>query len=1750
MKKRFLLLILPLTVFLCLFSINSMQSSSAGTVTVQFELESTGYAKPGDEIQLKIYANVSGSKLAAFDFTIKYDSSLLEPKHDEFGEYAYDDDFFNSLANSKNVSSYVEENGTGVLQALYAASSLEATYVPEGKTLLYTCYFVVKATASDGTAAFSLSNPAASYRSSGGSLTAVPSGDVTSTTAATTIKNGLSSDNNLGSLTVSTGTLSPSFDPSVTSYTVNVTYAASSITLTASANDALSTVVGAGTKTLEVGDNSFEITVTAQNGAKKVYTVTVNRKAASTDNTLQSLTVSEGALSPTFDPSEIVYNVTVPYEITSITLAATANDILSTVAGTGTKNLNIGNNSFAITVTAENGTQKIYTVNVTREKCTDNTLKLLTVSGGTLTPPFSPSDTVYNVTVPYETDSITITAEKNHDTATVTGAGVKSLAVGSNSFEITVTAQNGAQKKYTLNVTREKCADNTLKSLSVSGYQLEPSFDKSVLEYVLRVPYELGSITISAEKNHSTATLTGTGTMTLPESGSAVFSVKVTAQNSNVKEYKITVIKADPSTDNTLKSLTTNTGTWDKAFSPSQTSYVVTVPYATSSITLSATVNDVLSTATGMGTKTLVVGNNTFEITVTAQSGDKKVYTVTVNRKAASTDNTLKSLTTNTGSWDKAFNPSETSYKVTVPYTTSGITITAAVNDALSTVTGAGNKSLNVGDNSFVITVKAESGAQKQYTVTVTREKCTDNTLKSLSVNGYTLTPSFSPSVPEYKLNVPYVVNSITISAQANHTTATVSGIGTKTLAVGENTFAITVSAQNGTTKVYTIIVTRKAASTDNNLKSLTINTGTLLPSFSPSETSYEVTVPYAVSSITLNAEVNDALSTLSGTGTKELSVGENVFEITVTAQNGAKKVYTVTVTRQNASTDNNLKSLTTNTGEWDNAFDPELTSYIVRVPYAVTSITLNAVVNDALSTLSGAGAKELSVGENVFGITVTAEDGSDKTYTVTVNRDEPSSDSTLKSIAPSAGTLTPEFDPEITVYDVTVGYKYETIGFDWETSNPGANVFISGDDYLEAGDVTVYTITVIAEDGSSTFYIINVTRLLQSDDASLSSLEVGGTRLNFDPEITDYDVGVPEGIKTADIQFTVRDENASAVLEGDVDLDSNKPNVFTITVTAENGNTKVYTIIISYREIESDSSLTSLTDSTGTLEFIRDIKNYSIKVPYSTDVIEFEYTLGGKYATSVLEGPEMLEAGTENEYRLTVIAEDSSFTVYTITVYRMPASEDSALKYLSVKGYDMTPEFDPGVTIYDVYIPYSAVTAVVEFEPNHQFASVEYNAPDELVPGEINIFTVRVISESGNATLYTIRVFRDVISDDSSLSELKLKNAVLEPEFAPDEVNYTASVPYSVAVAEFEYKASHMGSDVIVSGPDELAVGENIYKIVVKAETGAQTIYTVTITRAEMESDSTLKTLVPSVGEIEFDPLVTEYNITLDCFTELITFEYEASGMYASVTFNGNENLTQGETNVFVISVIAEDGSRTDYTVNVFREMISSDSSAAKITVMGKELDLSSGRREFLIDVSYDTERAEVVAYANDSKSSVEIKRERETLAIGENVITVIITAQDKSVTEYKIKILRDAGSSNAYLEKLEPENGSFNEAFEPNKLNYTMTVGQEIDKLVLIIKPAHEKAVFEVSDTKLEFGENVITITVTSENGNTVLYKVRVMRQKDSFWKMITSNTIFTVGGFGITIFMFVAAALAVIVICVVILIIVKVRSSKDRK
>jgi hypothetical protein len=99
-------------------------------------------------------------------------------------------------------------------------------------------------------------------------------------TITLTVKDSLSIDASLSNLTVSTGSLSPAFNSTTYSYTVDVPYSTSSITLTATTTDANASISGDGVKNLSVGANVFTIIVTAEDGATtQTYTVTVNRAA-------------------------------------------------------------------------------------------------------------------------------------------------------------------------------------------------------------------------------------------------------------------------------------------------------------------------------------------------------------------------------------------------------------------------------------------------------------------------------------------------------------------------------------------------------------------------------------------------------------------------------------------------------------------------------------------------------------------------------------------------------------------------------------------------------------------------------------------------------------------------------------------------------------------------------------------------------------------------------------------------------------------------------------------------------------------------------------------------------------------------------------------------------------------------------------------------------------------------------------------------------------------------------------------------------------------------------------------------------------------------------------------------------------------------------------------------------------------------------------------------------------------------------
>ena len=147
--------------------------------------------------------------------------------------------------------------------------------------------------------------------------------------------------------------------------------------------------------------------------------------------------------------------------------------------------------------------------------------------------------------------------------------------------------------------------------------------------------------------------------------------------------------------------------------------------------------------------------------------------------------------------------------------------------------------SLDVGENTIEIVVtSAGEESTRTYTVKVTRVAASDATLSALSLGatGATLSPKFDADTEMYTASVANSVADTTVTATATHTgaTATIIPASPVTLNVGENTIKVVVRAVDGTTKTYTIVVT-KAASDDARLATLTVSDvtgGALTPAF------------------------------------------------------------------------------------------------------------------------------------------------------------------------------------------------------------------------------------------------------------------------------------------------------------------------------------------------------------------------------------------------------------------------------------------------------------------------------------------------------------------------------------------------------------------------------------------------------------------------------------------------------------------------------------------------------------------------------------------------------------------------------------------------------------------------------------------------------------------------------------------------------------------------------------------------------
>ncbi|MCX6185832.1 MAG: cadherin-like beta sandwich domain-containing protein [Bacteroidetes bacterium] len=206
-----------------------------------------------------------------------------------------------------------------------------------------------------------------------------------------------SNNANLSALSLSNGTLSPNFNLSTISYTTSVANSISSITVTPTKLDANASIqvrVNGGTYasvisgsassslSLNVGSNTLDVKVTAQDGSTiKTYTITLSRLASNNSN-LSALTISSGTLTPSFIASTFSYSVSVINSVSSVTVTPTKSDANATIqvrinngsyttvvsgSSSSALALNVGSNTVDAKVTAQDGTTiQTYTITVSR----------------------------------------------------------------------------------------------------------------------------------------------------------------------------------------------------------------------------------------------------------------------------------------------------------------------------------------------------------------------------------------------------------------------------------------------------------------------------------------------------------------------------------------------------------------------------------------------------------------------------------------------------------------------------------------------------------------------------------------------------------------------------------------------------------------------------------------------------------------------------------------------------------------------------------------------------------------------------------------------------------------------------------------------------------------------------------------------------------------------------------------------------------------------------------------------------------------------------------------------------------------------------------------------------------------------------------------------------------------------------------------------------------------------------------------
>lgn len=294
---------------------------------------------------------------------------------------------------------------------------------------------------------------------------------------------------------------------------------------------------------------------------------------------------------------------------------------------------------------------------------------------------------------------------------------------------------------------------------------------------------------------------------------------------------------------------------------------------------------------------------------------------------------------------------------------------------------------------------------------------------------------------------------------------------------------AITLSASNGTLSQTSIDLMTEASAT---VSCVAGNSGTVSLKATGLVANYTTETED-----TQNASSSVTIQTPTPTPTQNTSTPETTPTATATPAPVVK------------SSNANLKNLGITPNDFS-GFTASKTEYYVTVPYEVESVRVYAKKAESSQTISGEGDKSLEIGATTrCSVTVTAEDGTQKTYNIYVTRkseptetvpnvvEEPEELLKLSTLEVKNAIISPEFNPDIYEYEINLeDGNIEKLDILATANIENASIEVNGNENFMEGDNTV-TIVLKSEDGTkAATYTITVTKGAVATEEEIMPIE------------------------------------------------------------------------------------------------------------------------------------------------------------------------------------------------------------------------------------------------------------------------------------------------------------------------------------------------------------------------------------------------------------------------------------------------------------------------------------------------------------------------------------------------------------------------------------------------------------------------------------------------------------------------------------